>query len=206
MFGEIFLAVIISLDIFLVAASYSSSGIKIPLTSAVAISLISSAILGISLKFSEFIADYIPEDICCICGLIVLITIGIVTVFKSIVRSLVKKLADKESVSLKMNSLGIVVKLYLDDTAADFDKSKSLSLSEAAALALASSLDSSATGLNSGMLGLNAAVASVFAFITGCIAISAGALIGKKISSPTRDFSWVGGALLIIFAIYSYIS
>lgn len=206
MFDEIFLAVIVSLDIFLVAASYSSSGIKIPLTSAAAISLISSAILGISLKFSEIISLYIPEAICCICGLVVLTAIGIVTVFKSIVRSIVKKLADKESISLKMNSLGIVVKLYLDDTAADFDKSKSLSLSEAAALALASSLDSAATGLNSGMLGLNALIASVFAFITGCLAIFAGAPVGRKISSPTRDFSWVGGVLLIAFAVYSYIS
>lgn len=206
MFNEIFLAVIVSLDIFLAAVSYSSCGIKIPPSSAVTISLISSVILGISLKFSELISNFIPQKICCISGLFVLTAIGIITVFKSLIRSLVKKLADKESVSLKMNSLGIVVKLYLDDTAADFDKSKSLSLSEASALALASSLDSAATGLNCGLIGIEPLAASLFSFIAGCAAIAAGSLTGKKISSPTCDFSWVGGALLIIFAFYSYIS
>lgn len=206
MFDEIFLAVIVSLDTFLAASAYSSSGIKIPRASAATISLISSAMLGISLKFSDFASSYIPEKICFVCSLIVLTAIGIITVFKSIVRSLVKKLADKESFSLKMSSLGIVVKLYLDDTAADFDKSKSLSLTEAAALAFASSLDSAATGLNCGMIGVSPLSASIFAFISGCMAIAAGSLTGRKISSPSRDFSWVGGVLLIVFAVYSYIS
>ncbi len=206
MFNEIFLAVIVSLDIYLSALTYSGNNIRIPVSSAAAISIISASILGISLRFSEMLGRFIPENICCICGLIVLTSIGIITVFKSVVRSLIKKLADKESVSLKMSSLGVVVKLYLDDTAADFDKSKTLSITEAAALALASSLDSAATGLNCGVIGINPLTASLFAFISGFIAIGAGSLTGRKISSPSRDFSWVGGVLLILFAIYTYIS
>lgn len=195
-----------SLDTYLAASVYSGSGIKIPPASAAVISLISASILGTALAFSEFLSSYIPENICCICGLIVLTAIGVVTVFKSIMRSLVKKLSDNDSLSLKMNSLGIVVKLYLDDTAADFDKSKTLSLTEAAALALASSFDSAATGLNCGILSVRPVYVSVFAFISGCIAIAAGSFTGRKISSPSHDFSWIGGILLIIFALFSYIS
>lgn len=206
MFKEIFLAIIVSLDTYLAASVYSSSGIKISPPSAAVISLISAAILGISLKFSELLSAYIPEKICCICGLVILTAIGVITIFKSFVRSLVKKLSDKESVSLKMSSLGIVVNLYLDDTAADFDKSKTLSLYEAAALALASSLDSAATGLNCGLIDARPLNVSVFAFIMGFIAVGAGSLTGRKISSPSHDFSWIGGVLLIIFAVYSYIS
>lgn len=203
---EIILAVIVSLDTYFVAYAYSISGIKIPVLSAFAISLISSSILGISLKFSELISLFISDDICCIFGFIVLIIIGVITVFKSAVRALIKKLSDKDSFSLKMNNIGIIVKLYLDDTAADFDKSKSLSLYEAAALALAGSVDSAATGLNCSIIGINPIKAFIFSFFSGYLAIIAGSFTGRKISSDSHDFSWIGGVLLIIFAVYGYIS
>lgn len=199
---EIFLAVIVSIDTYLAAAAYCNSGIRIPPVSSAVISLICAAVLAVSIRFSGFLGNYIPPDVCRICGLSIIIFIGVLTIVKSLVRSLVRRISKVGEVSLKMKGSPLILKLYLDDTAADMDNSKTLSAGEAAALALASSFDSAATGLSSGFAAIRPFATFIFAFICGFLAIFLGTLTGKKISSLRHDLSWVGGVLLIIFALF----
>lgn len=200
MHGEIFLAVIVSIDTYLASASYCNSGIKIPFLSMSVISLISALMLGFSLGFSDFIGSLVSPEICRLCGTAVITAIGIMTIFKSIIRSIINHISEKGELSVKSGKYGIVMKLYLDETTADFDNSKTLSIAESSALALASSLDSVATGLSSGFAGIKPFPAFAFTFIAGIISIALGNLTGKKLSGLNHDFSWVGGILLIIFA------
>lgn len=203
MFREIILSVIISIDIFLAAAAYRSCGIKIPVSSTIIINAIGAFFLGISLIFSRLLDIIIPENICGICGFVILTAMGILTVFKSLIRNLVRRLSERGELSLHPGSSGIVVKLYLDDTAADFDSSKILSPKEAAALAIAASLDSVSIGLGVGYE-INPAISAIFAFIAGSLAILLGSLTGQKIASLNRDFSWIGGTALILFGIFEF--
>jgi putative sporulation protein YtaF len=200
MYDELFLAVIVSFDTLLAAAAYCNSGIKIPLISSAVINLICSAVLGISLCFSGFLSNYIPSSVCRICGCSIIVLIGLLTIVKSIARTLVKRVAERGELSVKLGKSPLALKLCLDDTAADIDHSKVLSASEAAALALASSFDSAAMGLSSGYSHISPLLAFVFTLICGFTAIHTGGLIGKKISSLDHDLSWVGGILLIVFA------
>lgn len=204
MLYEIFPALIVCLDTYLTAVVYSNSKIKIPATSALVISLTGAAVLGISLKFSEILSHYISDKICSTAGLIILTSIGITTIFKSLIRCLVRHISDGGAISLKMNGIGLGISIYLDDKAADIDKSKSISISEAAALSLASSLDSAAAGINCGFSGMSPIKAFLLTLAVGFIAIQLGSFTGKKISSARHDFSWVGGILLIIFAVCGY--
>lgn len=204
MLREIILSVIISIDIFLVAAAYRSCGIKIPVSSAVVINAIGAFFLGISLVLSRLMGNIIPEKICGICGFVILTAMGITTIFKSLIRNLVRRLSERGELSLPTGNSGIVVKLYLDDTAADFDSSKILSPKEAAALAIAASLDSISIGLGAGYE-INPAISAICAFIAGAVAILFGSLAGRKISSLNCDLSWIGGAALIIFGIWEFI-
>ncbi len=206
MYREIFLAVIVSADTFLAAAAYRSSDIRIPPMSAFIINFICTFVLGISLVLSEIAGQVINIEICRIAGFIVLTAIGIITVFKSLMREFIRRLSRRGELSLRHSGSGIVVKLYLDDTAADFDCSKILSPCEAAALALASSLDSAATGLGCGYSNINPVLSAVFAFFIGFAAMFFGSLFGKKISSLDHDLSWLGGIMLIAFAIFEFIS
>jgi len=204
MYAEIFLALIVSLDTYLASAAYSNSEIKIPPFSALIISSIGAAVLGLSLKFSEFLSHIIAPHICETVGLIILIVIGMITIFKSFIRCLVKRITRGGGSPLKMSGFGLGVCIYLDETAADVDKSKTLSAAEAAALALASSFDSAAMGINCGFSGINAGAAALFTLASGFFAIIMGSFTGKKISSLSHDFSWIGGVLLILFAVASY--
>ena len=202
MFKEIILAVIVSFDTFLVSAACCNSGIRIPVLPAVVINFIGGAVLGVTLGFSGLLSHFLPVSFCRTAGTVVLCMIGTVTIFKSLVRILADSLSEKGELSLKTGFSGLMVKLYLDDTAADLDHSSSLSLSEASALALASSLDSAATGLGCGTAGISPVKAGIFAFISGFIALMAGSLLGRKISSRRHDLSWLGGVFLIFFAVF----
>ena len=202
MFDELFLAVIVSFDLFLAAAAYCNSGIKIPLLSSAVINGICAAVLGISLCFSQFIGNYIPPSVFRVCGCAVICFIGALTIVKSIARTLVRKVSERGEMSLKLGKSPLALKLYLDDTAADIDHSKVLSAGEAAALALASSMDSAAMGISCGYDGISPFAASALTLICGFAAMIAGGMAGKKISSLDHDLSWVGGILLIVFAIF----
>lgn len=205
MYSEIFLALAVSVDTYLAAVAYCNSEIKIPPLSAVIISFISAAILGLSLGFSGFISRFLPSELCETVGLIILIAIGMTAVFRSFIRGLVKKISRSSTGALQLSGFGLGVSIYLDETAADVDKSKTLSVSEAMALALASSLDSAATGFSCGFTGTEPFTAFLLTFFTGVAAIILGAVTGKKISSLRHDFSWVGGVILIAFAVASRI-
>ena len=89
------------------------------------------------------------------CEIALLTAIGLLTIMKSIIRNIVRKLSEKGGLSLKTEKGSLVVRLYLDDTAADIDNSKVLSLAEAFTLALAGSFDAAATGLGSGGCGID---------------------------------------------------
>ncbi|MBD5159182.1 MAG: sporulation protein [Ruminococcus sp.] len=202
MYAEILLAIIVSLDTYLVAVTYCNSNIKIPFFSMCVISFISAGTLGISLKFSDIIAGFLPPAVCSTSGKIIIISIGIMTIFRSILKSLTNHISEKGELSVRSGKYGIVMKLYLDETTADFDNSKVLSVPEATALALASSLDSAATGISSGFAGIKPFPAFIFTFIAGLISITLGNFTGKKLSELKYDFSWAGGILLIVFAVF----
>ena len=196
MFQELLLAFIVSIDTCLVSASLSGSGIRIPLISALVINVISAAVLGISIRSAAFLSGCVPADICHTAGTAVMVFIGTLTVMKSVIRNLTGK-----EFSLKMGR-NIVLRLYLDDTAADLDNSNSISPAEASAAALAGSLDSAAAGLSCGLSGIIASAAALSAFFLGCIAFALGCLAGKKISSLDHDMSWLGGVMLIMFSFF----
>ncbi|MCM1131960.1 MAG: manganese efflux pump [Ruminococcus flavefaciens] len=202
---EILLALIVSADTFLTSATYRSSDIKIPILSAFVINITGAVVLTLSLLLSEILSRFISPSICSIAGFIILTAIGLVTIFKSIIRTLVRKLSERGCVALKSSATGIIVKLYLDDTSADSDGSQTLSAYEALALALAGSLDSASTGLSCGFNNINPLLAGTLAFVTGFTALALGTLFGKKISTLKHDLSWLGGVFLIAFAVFEFV-
>lgn len=204
MLQEIILSVIISIDTFLAAVAYRSCGIRIPFGSALVISFMSALFLGISLALAALLSNTIPDKIYAVTGLIIPLSMGISTIYKSLVRNLVRRLSQRGELSLHTRSSGIVIKLYLDDTAADVDNSKVLTPTEAAALAIGSSLDSLCMGLSLGNNSTNPAISFIFAMLVGVSAIILGGFMGKKICGMSRDFSWIGGAALIIFGIFEF--
>lgn len=201
MLNEILLTLTVCIDTYLVAVNYGARGIKIPINSTFTISFIGAAMLFIALMISQLFVMFIPIKVCSLIGFTVLSFIGLITILKSIIRGIIRKMSESGDICIKMSSIGLGIKLCLDETFADTDKSQDLSVREAAALAIALSLDSAAAGINAGFLDVNSIRTSIFVFIIGTAAVGLGCLTGKKISKCKHDFSWLGGLMLIFFAI-----
>ncbi len=206
MYREIFLALSVSIDTYLASVLCSGKNIKVPLASALVISVIGGAVMWISLFISSLIGGVVPTHILRTGGLILLTAVGSVTIARSIVRSVISRLSDGKPRSLRMDGANLMIRLYLDDSSADIDDSKVLNPAEAVMIALISSFDAATVGLSCGFTDISAPATSLLTLLAGFLAVILGTLTSKKISSLRHDFSWVGGIFIIIFAIVCYIS
>ncbi len=93
-----------------------------------------------------------------------------------------------------------VIDVFLDETKADMDKSKSLSIKESIFLAITLSIDSLASGFAVGMQISQPLPVLVCSFLIGIISILGGSIVGEKIGSLKYNLSWLSGVLFLILA------
>lgn len=202
---DILLVLAVSIDAFLAAFSLGSERIRIPPLSAAVISLICTAVLSCSVFFSSVIGSALPEKYCLAVGGAILIIMGTVSLFQNMLKNALKKRQGEGGISFKFFSFDFVVRVYLDETQADSDRSKLLSAREAVTLAFVLSPDSLASGLGAGLGGAGiiriAAVSAVF----GLLAVWLGSVLGRRISSRKPVISWLSGVTLIILGVFKYL-
>lgn len=198
---DILLVLAMITDTFFVSLSYSCQKIKIPVLSAVIISIVSSAVLTLSLCFSQIFCLFIPQNYCRIFGAIILGVIGIIQFCRNRLKSLLKKHSGNKSVSFSCFNIGFVVKVYIDETQADSDCSKILSAKESVALALALSVDSLCGGMAAGISGSNIVLTLILSFSLGILAVVCGEKLGKTNILRGYDLSWLSGLFLIFLAV-----
>lgn len=193
----------VCIDAFVASMAYGANKIKIPALSAIVISLIGSLVLGISLFFGGFIKDFLPGSTPKILSFIILMFLGIYRLFESIFKTFIKKHSNSDKpLTFKLFDFDFVLQVYADETIADFDNSKILTIKEAIYLALALSMDSLAVGFGSSLGNINYIQVIILCFIVGFIAVSIGVFIGKKAAEKSNmNLSWLSGAILMILAI-----
>jgi len=201
MFRELFLVIIVCIDIFLVSFNYGSRGIKIPPLSSVVIGGVGALFLSAALIISKCMKYIIPDKICETVALLAMTAIGFIIISKSILRHIVRKLTESGGIYIKMSNMRLGVRLYLDDTSADLDSSNTISVRESFALAVALSIDAAATGISMGFAEINIIRAALLDFIFGVTAVWLGIISGSKISGSKHDWSWISGLLLLIIAV-----
>lgn len=198
---DILLVLAMITDTFFVSFSYSCRKIKIPAVSAVIISLVSSAVLTLSLCFSQTFCMFIPQNYCRIIGAVILGIIGIIQFCRNRLRSVLQKHSGNGSISFSCFNFGFVIKVYLDETQADSDRSKLLSAKESIALALALSVDSVCGGAAAGISGSNILRTGILSFIFGLMAVASGKKLGETNKLQRYDLSWISGVFLILLAL-----
>ena len=203
MLSAIFTAFAVCLDSFIASFSYGNSCIKIPPLSAVIISTIGTAVLSLSMLFSHIVVGgFFSEKACSLTAFSILLVIGIFNLFSNGIRAFLRKQQGSRKFLFNCCGVRFAIDLYLDETKADSDCSKSLSSSEAVMLALALSVDSLASGFGMGLGSVSILKTAVIVFVGGLIAIYGGSLLGRKAKSKIRpDLSWLGGIIMIALAV-----
>ncbi len=197
------LVLAVCIDSFATSITYGIGKIKIPFHCTLLINIIGAAMLAASLMLADFISDRISINSIKILSGGLLFIMGAVNLFFPFIKSIFTHCKGKELTNFALVKKSILLVIFLDETKADLDRSKSLSVKEACFLGVALSVDSLASGFSGG-LGICQGYfiyGVLLCFFLGLIGINLGARIGRLISlrvSNRLDLSFLSGILLII--------
>lgn len=193
----------ISTDALIASLAYGSNKIKIPMISALVISFLCTAILGISLLIGVLFRAYIPIGVLHLISFSILFVLGIIKLLDNIIKaSIDKHTVINKQIKFSLLNLNFILNIYANPKEADLDESKSLSPKEALSLAVALSIDSLAAGVGAALANINLPALLVASLLLTVIAVKSGELLGNKLSEklPFR-LSWLSGIILISLAI-----
>lgn len=201
LFHSIVFVVSLSTDAFAASTAYGAGGIRIPWRSAVVISLICSGMLAAAITVGSLLQEFIPSDLVRWVCFFLLFSIGFSRLFDSALKEYIRR---HENVHVKFvaSNLNFILTIYADSEIADADHSKDLSSKEAAALALALSLDGLVVGIGAALTGIGVITPTVVSLLLTMSAILLGRLLGKRLKSVLPfDLSIISALLLILIAI-----
>ena len=188
----------LSLDTLFACVAYGIKKIRIPFLSAVVMAAVGTGFLLLSILLRGLTGRLFPEQLIRYLGFAVLIVMGMINIFQSLLKSLLRR--DK-TIRFSVSEYSFVLKICLDETEADIDDSKQLSLREAFLLALTLSADSLLTGFSITAAPLCFALLGLFSFGMGLLAVLIGTAAGRRVSENSCcNLSWVSGLLLIVIA------
>lgn len=203
LFEAILLCLALSVDAFFACISYGALKIKIPVLSAVIISVVCSATLLVSSFFGTLLSSFISVEATKLIAFIILFGIGFIKLFEEGLKALINKLQEKhKSISFSCFNFRFILKVYADAPKADFDSSRCLSALEAVSLSIALSIDGCVCGLGAGIANIPLPELFIISCILTFIMVAAGSIIGRKIAKKLKhDFSFVGGIILMLLGI-----
>ncbi len=195
MFQAWLLALAVCMDTFFAAMGCSIGGISIPKRCALLISAVGTAFLCLSLFSAQILSRILPEQIFRCAGFGILFLLGSSQIMKEMLTVLFRK----HRPHWNWKALGLVIDICFDETLADTDHSKTLSIREAAAYSAALSLDSLASGLGAGIQSDDIPCCLLLTFCAGFLLTLLGSRAGNIFHSK-KNLSWLGGILLLILA------
>ncbi len=192
---------------FLYIISYWTDRIKITFYSNLVINLVCSLFLGIALALGGFLKDFLSPNTASVLSFALLLSLGFFRLFESFFKTYVRKFSSAGApLTFKVFDFKFVLEIYANETKADYDKSKTLTLKEAVYLAVALSLDSLAVGFGSSLVSINHLQVVILSFVIGTCCLFIGVRIGKKfIEKVDLNLSWLSGLMLIVLAFIRFI-
>ena len=202
MLESILLVLSICIDSFVCSIAYGCNKIKVPFYSSLFISIICTTILGASLFLGNIFKIFIPLHYCRSFSFTILLILGLSRLFEGVFKSLLRKKYISEK-PIKLKLFDFILLIYVDETMADIDNSKILSIKESIYLAIALSLDSLAVGIGASLAMKNYILTMILSLIINLLTILIGVFIGKSITRKlSLNLSWLSGAILIVLAFF----
>lgn len=191
------------IDSFVASIAYGADKIKIPNLSVIIINIVSCLMLSISLLLGGYLENIMPEFLPKYISFFIFICLGIYKLFEGFFKKYISKFSKLEKpLTFKLFDFKFALTVYADETKADFDKSKKISIKESIYLSLALSIDSLAVGFGASFLNINPLLLLSTCFLLGVLAIKLGSYIGSNVlkKQTNSDFSWVSGICLLLIA------
>ena len=189
-------------DTFVASLAYGANQVQISWQKAVALNGICSGCLGLALGLGTLIQVLVPQELARSVGFVCLFFLGVVKLLDySIKRYINNHCTLNKNFRFSLSGLKIIINIYGDPMAADWDDSKSLSWKETICLALAMSIDSLVAGTMAAFVDLPALLTVGTCFAMGMALMYAGLYAGQRlIARDGLDLSWLSGLLFIFLA------
>ncbi len=189
-------------DTFVASLAYGANQVQISWQKAAALSGICSGCLGLALGLGVLVQALVPPEFARTVGFVCLFFLGVIKLLDySIKRYINSHCALNKNFRFSLSGLKIIINIYGDPMAADWDDSKSLSWKETVCLGLAMSIDSLVAGTMAVFVDLPAALTVVTCFVMGLALMYAGLYAGRRlIAREGLDLSWLSGLLFIFLA------
>ncbi len=197
------LLVALSIDAFAACIALGADGIRVPPLSALTVGAVGAGILAFSIVFSSVLTLWVPSEFFRWTGFGVFLVLGLTNLFENWIKSLLRKRESRiRQVRFSLFGIKFLIRVYLDETCADADRSKWLSVSEAVVFSLGLSADSFLTGLSAGATLSEGCFFVIGSLFLGTAAAGLGSFLGRKVwEKAPVNLSWITGALFCILAV-----
>ncbi|MDQ0215476.1 putative sporulation protein YtaF [Oikeobacillus pervagus] len=199
------LAFAVSLDNFSTGLAYGMRKLKLPLKSTFILSCCSAGALLIAMWIGQLFGNIMSTEMGERLGGLILIGLGAWVLYQFFRDDKHDEdiLQEKMILKLEIKSLGVVINILKKPTAADFDRSGTITGVEAVMLGIALSLDAFGAGVGAAFLGYSPGALSLAVAIMSMLFVTAGLKIGHIFSQTqwVQRMSFLPGLLLIILGI-----
>ena len=200
MFHGILLVLALSMDSLLAALAYALRGIRIPLTSALIIAVVSAGFLGLSFLSAFALSTLISPQAAAVLSAVMFAGLSLYSFFQSSLKRMLRHAA-RRLLTFHCGAV-FVLEIYLDEEKADRDQSKVLTAAEAFYLAVALSLDSLLSGMALGLDITQPLMIVAADFAAALFSIFAGSVLAVRASGFRRfDMGMISGFLYALLAV-----
>lgn len=201
-FQALLFVVALSIDAFAACFVCGASRVRIPASSLFILSAVSAGTLLLSLLLGNGIGSFLSPGAASAFSFLVLFSLGFLKLFDSALKGLIrKKPFSPRKLRFSLLDLQFILTVYADPVQVNQEDKSVLSPREALPLGLALSLDSAAAGIG-GASSLPLLATGGFALLSSLLAVSAGSLLGRRLSNRiSLDLSWLCGLLLMGLAL-----
>ena len=208
MFHILVLVLALCMDTFVASMAYGANKVHITWEKIVVMNAICSGCLGIALVAGSVLDGLVPESMTRMVCFISLFLLGVVKLLDYTIKKYINRhVSLHKGITFSFSGLRIIVNIYGDPMAADWDHSQSLSWKEVLFLSFAMSIDSLIAGALSAFLEIPVVLTMVTELIMGIVMMYAGLFLGRKLASRCKcDLSWISGVLFMILAVTKSLS
>ncbi len=201
------LALAVSLDSFGVGLTYGLRKMKLPFVSLLFIAGCSACSILLAMAFGTFIQTYLSPHVAESLGGIVLICIGIwalYQVFRSAKSEESMKEDDQVIMNVEIKALGVIIRILRKPTAADIDRSGTITGREAFLLGIALSLDAFGAGIGAALIGYSPIWMALSVATMSALFVTLGMKSGFLFADARwmRRFSFLPGCILILLGLW----
>lgn len=203
--GDIFILVLaLCTDTFVSGIAYGANRVHVSWGKMAAASGIGSTVLGLSLVFGGVLNELLPKGLAEKAACFLFLLLGVIKLLDYTIKKYINSHINvHKDLSFSISGLSIIINIYGNPLAADWDHSKALSWKETVMFSLAMSIDSLVAGTLSGFLKMPILLTTGLSMLLGIVAMEAGLFLGGRLASQKGwDLSWASGILFLILACF----